>query len=480
MQEENYVVVLDFGSSKISLTVADASLGSPEAILFHKQAASVGINRGCIVNPKNVSQILRNLIDEAQNELNIVINRAVVNYPRWKIRTEEVNISLDRTSADEYINEEELHTLRDMAITKMEQKMEEGQIICECIAKSYSTDELLNVQEEDILGAIGSKLMGHFLMFLGSKSMKANIDKVMNDLGIDAVKYEFTPIIESNFVLSAEEKMQGVALLEIGAGITSVSVYHNGNLRYFNSIPFGGKHVTADIQMECTVSQTLAENIKLAYAFCTPDKLQNLSDKILKIEDPISGSSQEVTLKYLAEIVNCRMKEILNACFYMIKESTYGDKLRHGIVLTGGGAQIHCLQAMLSNMSGLSCRIAYPHYFEEASDCCTEAMLLKACNLKNQGFVSPKPEEVPEEETPVEETPVEEKKEEANNGEIFSDKEMGTLDNKIKKEDKKSKKEKKKEGENGKKPNILNQIGSMFSDNFKLFGTDEDDEKDNN
>ena len=57
---------------------------------------------------------------------------------------------------------------------------------------------------------------------------------------------------------------------------------------------------------------------------------------------------------------------------------------------------------------------------------------------------------------------------------------MGTLDNKIKKEDKKSKKEKKKEGENGKKPNILNQIGSMFSDNFKLFGTDEDDEKDNN
>lgn len=436
MQEENIVVILDFGSSKISLTVADMSSGSPESILFHKQAPAVGINRGVISNPRNVSQILGKLIAEAEEELGISIHRAIVNYPRWKIRCQELSISLDRTSSDEYINEEELQTLRDMAVSKMKKEMDNSSIICATVAKSYSTEELLNVQEEDILGAIGAKLSGNFLMFLGPKTAKTNIDKVMNDLGIDVFRYEFTPVIESPFVLSADEKMQGVALIEIGAGISSVSIYNNGSLRLYKSFPFGGKQVSSDIQMECNVSQTLAENIKLAWAYCMPDKLQNMSDKILKIEDPVSNNFQEVTLKYLSEVVNCRMKEILNTCFFLIRESGYDDKLRHGIVLTGGGAQIHCLQSLVSSLSGLNCRIAYPHYFEEASDCAVEAMLLNATNFKNIIFVSPKKEE----EENVESDQIEQTQE-PNPGELFDEVQMrdGVQHNKKEKEKEKKK-----------------------------------------
>lgn len=465
MQEENIVVILDFGSSKISLTVADISSGSPEAILFHKQAPAVGINRGQISNPRNVSQILGKLVAEAQEELGIVIHRAIVNFPRWKVHTKELSISLDRTSPDEYINEEELQTLRDMAVSKMIDEMDSSNVICATVAKSYSTEELLNVQEEDILGAIGARICGNFLMFLGPKNAKTNIDKVMNELKIDVFSYEFTPVIESPFVLSAEEKMQGVALIEIGAGISSVSIYNNGSLRFFKSFPFGGKQVSSDIQMECNVSQTLAENIKLAWAYCMPDKLQNMSDKILKIEDPIGNSTQEVTLKYLSEVVNCRMKEILNACFYLIKESGYDDKLRQGIVLTGGGAQIHCLQSMVSALSGLNCRIACPHYFEEASDCAVEAMLLNASNLKRIMFVSPMQEEQSDQ---IEQT------REPNPGELFDEEQMSDGVKHIVKEkpDPKNKKEK-----GGGLKGFFASITDSVMTSYQHFG--EDDNKDN-
>ena len=131
-------------------------------------------------------------------------------------------------------------------------------------------------------------------------------------------------------------------------------------MRYYCAIPFGGRNITADIKYECGFTEVLAENIKMAFGACMPERLQNMSEKTLQIRDEADGSSRQVTVKYLSEVITARVKEIVDAILFKIQESGYADKLRNGIVLTGGGANLVNCGNLIKQMSGYNVRIGYP------------------------------------------------------------------------------------------------------------------------
>ena len=91
-----------------------------------------------------------------------------------------------------------------------------------------------------------------------------------------------------------------------------------------------------------------------------PDKLQSLSEKIIQINDEENGSYEQLPVKYLSEIITCRAREIIEAILWQIQDSGYADKLRNGIVLTGGGANLVNLANLFKEMSGYTVRIGYP------------------------------------------------------------------------------------------------------------------------
>ena len=158
--------------------------------------------------------------------------------------------------------------------------------------------------------------------------------------------------------------------MEIGAGVTSLTIYKGGLLRHYSSIPFGGKSVTADIKYECGFTERLAENIKLAYGACEPDKLQSLSEKVIQINDDENGTYEQLPVKYLSEIINCRAKEIIDAVLFQIQESGFADNLRNGIVLTGGGADLVNFANLFKDMSGYVVRTGYPRTRKFSSGGC--------------------------------------------------------------------------------------------------------------
>ena len=130
-----------------------------------------------------------------------------------------------------------------------------------------------------------------------------------------------------------------------------------GEERPSASIPFGGRSITNDIKLECGTSESLAENIKLGYGACMPEKILTLRDKIIQINNHESGSCKQLSVKYLSEVITCRVREIIDACLYKIQESGFGGNLRNGIVLTGGSAVIPNLSTYVKELSGYNIRI---------------------------------------------------------------------------------------------------------------------------
>ena len=357
--EERYIATVDLGTSKLALSVARIS-GDDTEILFYREHPSDGVRCGCIFNPTKASVPLKKAIREAEDELSIKINQVVIGLPRYGVTQETSSAEVQRSDADLCISQEEIDTIKNIALDSYPLDDEQKQEIYGASAQSFSTDDSINYTEEDVVGMPSSVLKGNFKVFVGDKNASHNIDIMLNMAEVAPACKCFLPQATADAVLTSEEKDNGIALIEMGAGVTSVTIYQGEILRYYYALPFGGKSITNDIKQECGFSGHLAENIKLGFGACLPDKLQSMSDKILQIRDDENGNTQQLAVKYLSEIITARAKEIVEAILFKIQESGYADRLRNGVVLTGGCANLANCANLIKEMSGYNVRIGYP------------------------------------------------------------------------------------------------------------------------
>ena len=368
--EERYIASVDLGTSKLAVCVARI-LGHDVQVIYYKETPSEGIRYSYVNNPGKVENVLRDALSQAQQELKIKIQQVIVGLPRYYVRQENASASMDRTDPDNQIEEGEVRTLKSMALEEYPLSDSKNEVIYGAVAQSFSTEDSLNELENDIVGMTAEKLEGNFKVFIGSRRHSINIDNVFNSMGIAIAKKYFTPGITARAVLKEEQMENGVALIDIGAGVSSVTIFKGKIMRYYAAIPFGGNSITRDIKTECNFSFDLAENIKKAYGACMPGKLSALGEKSIQIVDENDEPTAQVGVKYISEIITARMKEIIEALLYHIQASGYAseDQLRAGVVVTGGGAELVNCANYIKELSGYSVKVGYPRRFFSCEGC---------------------------------------------------------------------------------------------------------------
>lgn len=365
--EERYITAIDLGTSKIAIAVAKVT-GKNVQIVYYNESPSLGIKNSSIYNPTMVSDNLKKAVQEAEDELKIKITKAVVGLPRYFVKQETANATLERTDGDVPISREEIEGMKSMALEEYPLNDAKKEVIYGAVAQSFSTEDYINQLENDVVGMVSDTLEGNFKIFVGNRRSTSNIDTAFNAIDLAVAKKYFTPSVMAKACLSEEEIENGVALIDFGAGTTSVTVYQGKIMRHYASIPFGGKSITDDIKNESTISEKLAENIKLAYGACMPNKLQNLSEKVIEIRKSDNGPVH-INVKYMSEVISRRVEEIVDAMLYEIQSSGFADNLRSGIVLTGGGANLTNCSNYIKELSGYNVRIGFPRRNMISSDC---------------------------------------------------------------------------------------------------------------
>ena len=356
---EKHIVAIDLGSSKIAVTVAKVN-GEDVQIVYYKETPSAGIRYSSVFNASQVAEPLARAIRMAEEELGIKITQAVVGMPKYSVRQETSTGKVQDRGMDTDITSEDVADLKDFAQSLYPLPDPTKEAIYGAVAQSFSDGENFQIIENDIIGMTSDVLEGNFKIFIGKKSDLNRIDTMMNKVGISPMRKYFTADSTAKVVLSDAEMENGVALIDFGGGCTSVSIYHGNIMRHYASIPFGGKNITNDIKSECQISEELAENIKLAFGACMPDKLQSLSEKTIHIRSNSADPDKQLPVKYLSEIITARVEEIMMAILYEIDKSGFADMLRSGIVVTGGCAGMANLGNFIYDLSGYRCRTGYP------------------------------------------------------------------------------------------------------------------------
>lgn len=368
--EERYIASVDLGTSKLAVCVARVQDQNVE-VIYYKESPSLGIRYSYVLIPGKVKAELRTAISEAQQALRIKIQQVIVGLPRWYVRQETASASMTRPEPDDLIQENEIRALKSMALESYPLEDSAKEVIYGAVAQSFSTEDCINEPENDIVGMAAETLEGNFKVFIGNRRYSSNIDSVFNDMGIAIAKKYFTPGITARAVLKSEQMENGVALIDIGAGVSSVTIFKDKIMRFYAAIPFGGNSVTNDIKSECNFSFELAENIKKAYGACMPNKLSSLGEKSIQIVDEDGNATAQVSVKYISEIITARMKEIIEALLFRIQESGYAseDDLRAGVVVTGGGAELVNCTNLIKELSGYSVKIGRPRRFFSCEGC---------------------------------------------------------------------------------------------------------------
>jgi cell division protein FtsA len=186
------------------------------------------------------------------------------------------------------------------------------------------------------IGMSGGRLEVKVHIVTGAQAAAENIVKCVRRCGLEVNQLVLNPSASSHAVLTEDEKDLGVALVDIGAGTTDVSIFTDGSIRHTAVIPIAGDLITSDIAMALRTPTKDAEEIKVEFGVAK----QLRADASEQLEVPGLGdrAPRMLSRQALAGVIEPRVEEIYSLVHQVIRESGYEELLSSGIVICGGAA----------------------------------------------------------------------------------------------------------------------------------------------
>jgi cell division protein FtsA len=352
-KNDQIVVGLDIGTTKIAVLVGKKNEFGKLEILGIGKSKSVGVTRGEVTNITPVSEAIKKAVADAEQKTGVKIYEVTVGIAGQHIRSIKNRRSMMRPDPEAEITQEDLDQMkRDM----FNIAVEPGEAIIDVLAQEYIVDN-----KPGILFPIGmpcATLEADYHIIVAKVTAVSNIQRAIKNAGLHMVKITLEPLASSESVLSEEEKEAGVALIDIGGGTTDLAIFIDNVIRHTCVIPLGGEVITNDIKEGCCIIKKQAEALKVRFGSALADF--NQTNEIISIPGIKGMGAKEISLKTLASIIQARMEEIIEQVYYEIRNSGYERKLHGGIVITGGGAQLMHITQLFQYVTGLDSRIGYP------------------------------------------------------------------------------------------------------------------------
>ena len=325
---KDLVVGLDIGTAKVMAVVAEVLPGGDLRLAGLGVAPCHGLKRGVVVNIDATVQSIQQALKEAELMADCKISRVWTGITGSHIRGQ---------------NSTGMVIVRDKEVAPLDVQ----RVVETAKAINIPNDQrLLLVEPQEFIidghevkepiGMSGGRLEVKVHIVTGAQSAAENIVKCVRRCGLEAEQLVLNPSASSAAVLTEDEKSLGVAMVDIGAGTTDVSIFTDGSVRHTAVIPIAGDLITSDIAMALRTPTKDAEDIKVDFGVAK----QLLADPNEHVEVPGLGdrAPRMLSRQALAGVIEPRVEEIFSLVHQVIRESGYEELLSSGIVLTGGSA----------------------------------------------------------------------------------------------------------------------------------------------
>ncbi|MEX0895971.1 MAG: cell division protein FtsA [Patescibacteria group bacterium] len=371
MAYDSIITGIDLGTDKCVTLIAKQAKDSSELkVLGVCVVSSKGMKRSQIIDLERVLETINESLDGAERMAGLEVKQAYISVSGSHIGSLNSKGVVAVASPNQEITNEDVDRVIEAARAISTPSDKE---IIHIIPNNFKVDSQEDIK--DPTGMTGVRLESEAHIITGMSTALRNIEKCVLELGVTVSGFVFSGLAASHVVLSETEKELGVAVIDIGAGSTSVCTYVDSALVYSASIPIGARHITQDIALGCRVSLDLAEEIKLKLSNETQEALKPHSGESkqefnkrrkkadeLPLTDISNGeSSDTLSKRHIIEVImQPRIEEIFSLIAEKLDDQDILNDIPAGLVLTGGGAETVSIAQVAKDEMKLPVRIGKP------------------------------------------------------------------------------------------------------------------------
>ena len=309
--EEKLIIELD--DDKIKYGVFETNEESDYKLLTKKISNNAGIEKGKILDldqsVKTISADLHNIekkVSKVFKSISVVLNQKDVfctNLSGFK----KLNGSKVEKRDLDYILNEAKNSIS---------KNQRNNSILHILNSNFILDK--TKQKKMPINIFGDHLSLDMTFVSIPENNLKNIKEIFSksDLKIDRVISK--PFAENINLLNLNKNLKNFISINFGNELTTISLCQNSSLVFFKTFPFGTNSIYNDIKQLCSINKNEIATV-----------LENLQDNQSGYIDKkffVSSNYKKLSVNHFMEIINARIKEIINFTFNNNKNLDYYEK----------------------------------------------------------------------------------------------------------------------------------------------------------
>lgn len=338
---DNYIFGLDIGTRSIVGTV-----GYRENEKLFKVVAQVvkmhetrSMLDGQIHDIDKVAETISEVRKELEDILELKLDEVCIAAAGRVLKT--VNVRADYEFEDEMIVDDEcIHTLELMGMEKAydtlkkDSDQQHGMYCVGSTAIHYYLDDyiMLNLQ-----GHKGKKISADFLATFLPDEVIESLYAAVEKAKLLVANLTLEPIAASEVAIPVNFRLLNIALVDVGAGTSDISITKDGSIIGYGMIPFAGDEFTEEIAKRYLVDFQAAEKIKM----------DCFSKKSISYKD-IMGISHKIPAQEILDGLSATVDKITSQVADKIKELNGGSPVS-AVFIVGGGGKLPQFAERLAN-----------------------------------------------------------------------------------------------------------------------------------
>jgi cell division protein FtsA len=358
------VAALDVGSSKVVCLIGRLRPHGPQQVLTRRSHSvevigfghtfARGTKAGTVVNLVQAEDAIRRAVDAAERMASVEIESVVLSIsagrPSSELFTAEIEILGSAVSENDIarvLAAGSRHSLRD------------GRAVLHSLPVGYSIDGVNSVR--DPRGMLGSRFGVDMHVATTDVATARNLMLAVERCHLDVEAMGASPYVAGLAVLADDEADLGAAVVDMGAGTTTIAAFQAGRLVHIDGFALGGHHVTMDLARGLNAGIADAERIKTLYGTV----LSGGSDErdmitVPPLDEHEREPAQFVSRATLVSIIKPRVEEILEMVRDRLAACPIAADRRGHVVLTGGASQLNGLPELAARLIGRPVRLGRP------------------------------------------------------------------------------------------------------------------------
>ena len=311
MNEKSLNVFIDFGSSKIRLGIYNKETSKNIIILEKDCISNFNLNNFDI---KNSNEIIKDLIKSAEKKINNHIKNInlMIDTPDMF----SIDISIKKNSDSRQYSKNDIKSLLNEAKSLVQKNYLNKKIVHMIVKKFiFDDEEFFEIPNKEINY---NSLIIELKFICFADQIWKNLQDSFNSNYINIDNLYCSSYVRSSSYNSLFNDFNKKVILDIGYVKSSITVFQDNRILYFNILPVGGRHITNDISIILKINQDDAENLKKRLNQ-SETIFENKIDKNKQAE--LSDLSNQVIFARVDEIIKLNLADEYFNTFFQNKDS---------------------------------------------------------------------------------------------------------------------------------------------------------------